>query len=152
VKEAYWQKKQKDLFIKLLEFAKELKKPVTIHLRDAFDDGIKILEDSGIQKVHLHMFGGRKHLQRVLLNGWMISENTIILSSKDYKKIVRDTPIEKLMLETDSPWLGFGKRNEPTAVKLVAEKIAEIKKLSLTEVDHKTTQNAIEFFNLPLNI
>jgi TatD DNase family protein len=54
------------------------------------------------------------------------------------------------MLETDSPWLGFGKRNDPTSVKAVAEKIAEIKKISLEEVDKITTENAINFFELKI--
>ena len=151
VKEADWQRKQQELFSRLLEFAKEIKKPVTVHIRDAFEDAIRILEQSGIQKVHLHMFGGRRLLQRVLDNGWMISENTIILTSKNYKKIVRDTPLERLMLETDSPWLGLEhKRNDPTSVRIVANRIAEIKKTTFEEVDKKTTKNAIEFFELPL--
>ena len=132
----------------MLQFAKEIGKPVTIHIRDAFEDAIKILEKSGVEKVHLHMYGGRKQLQRVLENGWMISQNTIILNSKTYRKIVRDTPITMLMTETDSPWLGFGQRNTPLAVKKVVKKISEIKKLDEKEVDVMTTRNAINFFNL----
>ena len=52
------------------------------------------------------------------------------------------------MTETDSPWLGFGKRNTPLSVKFVIEKIAEIKKLDFSEADKITTENAIRFFNL----
>ncbi len=149
IKEEEWRKKQQELFYRMLEFAKEIKKPVTIHIRDAFEDAIKILEDAGVEKVHLHMFGGRKFLQRVLENGWYISENTIILMSKNYKKVVRDTPLERLMLETDSPWLGIEKkRNTPLAIKLVAKKIAEIKKISFEEVWKKCGENAIRFFEL----
>jgi TatD DNase family protein len=148
-KESRWQEKQKELFKRMLEFAREIKKPVTVHIREACEDALKILRDYCPEKVHLHMFGCRKHLQEVLItDGWMISENTIILTSKDYRKIVRDVPIERLMLETDSPWLGFGKRNDPTSVKSVAEKIAEIKKVSLEEVGTITTENAIKFFEL----
>ena len=67
------------------------------------------------------------------------------------KKIVRDLPLNQIMTETDSPWLGpNGKRNDPTSIKFVIEKIAEIKKMSFEEVDKITTQNAIEFFKLPL--
>jgi len=143
------EKRQQELFSRMLKFAKEIGKPVTIHIRDAFEDAIRILEQEDIQKVHLHMFGGRKFLQRVLENGWVISENTIILRGKNYKKIMRDTPLEKLMLETDSPWLGLeGKRNDPLSVKVVAEKIADIKKLSFKEVDRITTENALKFFEL----
>jgi len=148
IKDEHWQKKQRELFMVMLQFAKEIGKPVTIHIRDAFEDAIKILEKSGVEKVHLHMYGGRKQLQRVLENGWMISQNTIILNSKTYRKIVRDTPITMLMTETDSPWLGFGQRNTPLAVKKVVKKISEIKKLDEKEVDVMTTRNAINFFNL----
>jgi len=149
IKEEEWRKKQQELFYRMLEFAKEIEKPVTIHIREAFEDAIKILEDVGVEKVHLHMFGGRKFLQRVLENGWYISENTIILMSKNYKKVVRDTPLERLMLETDSPWLGIEKkRNTPLAIKLVAKKIAEIKKISFEEVWKKCGENAIRFFEL----
>ena len=157
IKEEKWQEKQRELFSRMLVLAKEIKKPVTIHIRDAFEDAIRILEDSNLQKIHLHMFGGRKFLRRVLENGWMISENTIILRSKNYKKIVRDTPHERIMLETDSPWLsplqliqGIKSRNDPTSVRIVAEKIAEIKKVSFEEVDEITTQNAIRFFSLKI--
>ena len=150
IKEARWQAKQRELFKRLIEFAKEIDKPVTVHIRDACEDAIKILEDFSPQ-THLHMFGCRKELPIVLTHdNWKISENTIILSSKNYKKIVRDTPLNKLMLETDSPWLGFGKRNDPTAVKLVAERIGEIKKLTVKEVNKQTTKNAIDFFGLKL--
>jgi TatD DNase family protein len=151
-KESQLQEKQKEFFKRMLEFAREIKKPVTVHIRESCEDALKILEDYRPEKVHLHMFGCRKHLQEVLnANDWMISENTIILTSKDYKKVVRDTPLERLMLETDAPFLGVaGKRNEPTNVKAVAEKIAEIKKISPEEVDKITTENAIKFFELPV--
>jgi TatD DNase family protein len=77
--------------------------------------------------------------------------NTTLLNSKKIKKIVRDLPIEKIMTETDSPWLGLnGTRNDPTSVKFVIERIAEIKKIDFREVDKITTQNAIEFFNLKI--
>ena len=157
IKDEKWQKKQKEIFLRMLEFAKEIKKPVTIHIRDAFEDAIEILEEADVKRVHLHMFGGRKFLHEVLENGWFISENTIILRSKNYKKIVRDTPLERLMLETDSPWLsplqltqGIKSRNDPTSVRIVAEKIAEIKKVPFEEVDEITTQNAIRFFDLKI--
>lgn len=67
------------------------------------------------------------------------------------KKIVRDMPIEKILLETDAPWLGLERRrNEPIAIKEVAEKIAEVKKCSFSEVWYKCGKNAIEFFGLAL--
>jgi len=77
--------------------------------------------------------------------------NAIVLKSKRHKKVVRDTPMQRL-LETDSPWLApedFGnKRNDSTAVKFIAKKIAEVKKVSFEKIDKVTTENAINLFQL----
>jgi TatD DNase family protein len=104
------------------------------------------------------MFTKRSMLKRVIDNGWFVSVNTVLLRTKNVKKIVRDCPLEQLMLETDSPWLGIDKdgklkpkfivRNEPIAVRLVADKVAQIKKINFENVDRQTTENAINFFNL----
>lgn len=99
----------------------------------------------------MHMFGANQLTKRIAENGWYVSMNTIVLRGKKQKKVVRDMPLEKLMLETDSPWLGLdGKRNDPLSMKIVAEKIAEIKKMTFEEVDRITTENAIGFFKLNL--
>ena len=79
--------------------------------------------------------------------------NTILMKSKNHKKIVRDMPLEKIMLETDAPWLALeGGRNTPLSIKSVAQKIAEIKKLSYEEVWKTCGKNAIDFFNLPITL
>jgi TatD DNase family protein len=150
IEEQEWREKQKELFIKFISLGKELNKPLVIHARGAFAEAIEILETYNAEKVLMHFFSAKELLDKVKKNDWFISVNTMLLTSKKIKKIVRDMPLERLMLETDSPWLGFGKRNEPTSVKLVAEKIAEIKKISLEEVYKITTQNAIKFFKLPI--
>jgi TatD DNase family protein len=164
IKEGEWREKQGQLFKELISLAKELNLPLVIHSRNgkdesnAVEDAIDILEQENAQRVQMHMFTSRRLLQRVIDNGWMVSINTLLVRSKSVRKIVRDCPLGQLMLETDAPWLAVGedgiikhpkeKRNEPTAVKLVAEKIAEIKKLSVEEIDNKTTENAKKFFNL----
>ncbi len=159
IKEEYWQKKQKELFIQLIEVAKELKKPMLIHSRKAYDDTVRILEQEDARKVDLHMFGANHLVKRAIENNWFISMNAIVLRSKKHKKVVRDFPLEKLMLETDSPWLSPKKllerieeRNVPTSIKIVAEKIAEIKKVSFDEVWKKCGENAINFFKLPITL
>ena len=72
------------------------------------------------------------------------------MQSKSYRKVARDLPLENMMLETDSPWLGFGKRNDPTSIKAVAEKIAEIKKLPFEDIWNKCGENATKFFGLKI--
>jgi len=157
IKEGEWQKKQEELFIQLIDLSKKLNKPLIIHSREAFEDTIRILEQEDAKKVMLHMWGGHKLLKRVLENGYYISMNTKILISKGYRKVVRDYPLEKLMLETDAPWLAPKKliekveaRNDPTSIKAVAEKVADVKKLDFEKVWLKCGENAINFFGLPI--
>jgi len=159
VKKPEWREKQKELFRELLEFSREIRKPVTIHLRDAYEDGIKILEESGIEKVHLHMFNYPKLIGKIIENGWFVSINPIILRNKSHRKIAKKMPLEKLFLETDSPWNspkrileGIKDRNDPTSIRIVAQKIAEIKKIDFNTVWKQAGINAKEFFGLPINL
>jgi len=152
VKEEQWQKKQRELFIKFIQFSKELKLPLIVHTREAYEDALTILEHEDARRVLMHMFGAHHLVQKIIENKWYISLNTMILTSKKYKKVARDIPLELVLLETDSPWLGLDKkRNDPTSVKVVAEKIAEIKHVSFEEVDKLTTKHSLEFFQLNLN-
>jgi len=151
IKDEKLREKQKWLFEKLIEFAKSVSKPITVHIRDAYEYALKILEGIDYQKVHLHMFGGDKFLDKVLANEWKISVGPILLRSKTHKKIVKKLPLERIMLETDSPWIKIdGKESMPIDVKIVAEKIAEVKNVSLEEVERKTDENAISLFKLEL--
>ncbi len=148
-----WREKQKELLKEHIKLAKELSKPLVIHSRDSCSDALDILEDSSVQKVDFHMFSGRKYLERVKKNDWNISMNAIVLRSKNHKKIIRDMPLEKIMLETDSPWLAPGSgRNTSLTIKKVAEKIAKIKKVDYEEVWKKCGKNAVKFFDLPITL
>ena len=148
VKEPEWREKQKELFVKHINLAKELNLPLVIHSRDAEKECLEILKEQKAKRVLLHYFSDKDLIPEVIETSYFVSVNTSVFRSKTTKKIIKKTPIEKLMTETDAPWLGFGKRNTPLSVKLVAEKIAEIKKLSFEEVDKITTENAVKFFGL----
>lgn len=150
IKEEEWQEKQKELFAEMLKLAKKLDLPVVIHSRDAMQDTLDILEKEDFKgrKVLMHLFTAKEFLPRVLENGWSISIGPLILKNKETRKIARDCPLSNLMLETDSPWFGFGKRGTPLNTLKVAEKIAEIKKISKEEVEKQTDLNAIKFFGL----
>ena len=153
VKEKLWQEKQKELMIRFINLSKEVNLPLVIHSREAMADTVYILKQNKAKNVMLHLFGDRKLLPRVIENGWSISIGPIIQRSKEHKKIVRDMPLEKIMLETDAPWFGEnGARNTPLAIIEVAKKIAEIKKISFEEVWKQCAMNAIKFFSLPLKI
>ena len=151
IEEREFREKQKEVFLKFISLAKNLNLPLVIHSRKAFAETIEILEKYEAKNVLMHFFTAKELLSKIIKNNWSISVNTALLNSKNIKKIVRDLKIEKIMTETDSPWLGPQRqRNDPTSIKLVIEEIAKIKKMKTQEVDKITTQNAIEFFNLKI--
>lgn len=154
IKEEDWLRKQQELFIEMIEFAKKLKKPLVIHSRNAYLDSVEILEKEDAERVLMHMFGDKNLVERVIENGWFISMNAIVLRSKTHRKIIKKAPIEKILLETDAPWLhpsGSG-RNDPTSIQVVAEKIAQLKHLDFETVWKQCGKNAKEFFKLPVKI
>ncbi|MFQ6009954.1 MAG: TatD family hydrolase [Candidatus Aenigmatarchaeota archaeon] len=163
IKEPELQEKSRKLFAEMIRLANRLNLPLVIHSRDAHPDTLRILEENKASRVLLHMWGGhhKELMDKVNELGYFVSLNTTVLRSKGYRKVARDTPLERMMLETDSPWLGVKKqddswvidqsiRNEPTAIKIVARKIAEIKKLSFDKIWEACRNNAISFFALKL--
>jgi TatD DNase family protein len=163
VKEPAEQEMSRKLFEEMLELAKELNLPVVIHSRNSHKDVLDILERSAPPKVYLHMWGGHQEefMKRVLAAGYFVGVNTIVYTSKNYKKVVRDVPLDRLLLETDAPWLALKKegdawkidpkaRNEPTSIRMVAEKVAEIKGVPFETVWKTCGENAIRFYSLPL--
>lgn len=148
---------QKKLFRELLKIAAAGKKPVIIHSRDAGDEVLEILNEfKQIKKIVFHCFPAEPKLaEKVLLRGYLISF-TGTITFKNVKpemlKIVEATPLEKIMLETDCPYLApqqvRGQRNEPAYLEFIAAQVAEIKKISFEEVAAATTKNAQEFFDI----
>jgi len=146
--------KQKEVFIKHLELAREVKKPIIIHCRDAHDDLLKILRlavkpPSGV----MHFFTGNlEQAKKYIELGFYISFSGVITFAKNYDELVRQIPLEKIIIETDCPYVApiphRGKRNEPQYVKYVAQKIAEIKGVSFEEVAEQTTKNARKLFKI----
>lgn len=159
-------RKQKENFIKHLELARELDKPVIIHCREAHNDVIEILrkfikihpspplqKEGGALRGVIHSFGGRwNQAQEYFELGFFIGFNGLITFARDYDKVIKKAPLERILIETDCPYLTpvphRGKRNEPSYVKYVAEKIAEIKEISFEEVARVTTENARRLFGI----
>lgn len=146
---------QKSLFISLVELAKDLGLPLVIHNRQAQNDTLKILKQANPTKVVVHCFSGdESFLKECLDSGFLISFtcNLTYKKAHNLRALAKLTPLDRLMLETDAPFLppeGFrGKRNEPAYVKFLAEEIAGIKGISIEEVAKITTDNAKSFFNL----
>lgn len=150
IKEPVLRAKQKELFFKFIELAKQLDMPLIVHSREAVLDCVVMLEEHEMKgkKVLMHLMQDKNLLDRIIGNGWMISIGPGILKSKTTRKIARDCPLQNLMLETDSPWFGQGGRGTPLNVFETAEKIAEIKKISLSGLEKQTDLNTERFFGL----
>jgi TatD DNase family protein len=141
-------------FEKHIEFAISEKVPVIIHTRDADEDTISIIKKYYTKtKFLIHCFTGSLDFAKNLLDlECLISFSGIITFKKstDLRNVVKYVPMEKMLIETDSPYLSpdpfRGKSNEPANVKIVAENIALIKKISFEEVANLTTSNFNKFF------
>jgi len=150
---------QKELFQKHLELAKELNLPVIFHCRVAHNDLINFLlnnPDLRPKKAVIHGFVGTlEQLEKYLGFGYNIGFNGIIfkeIEGIDFSENIKRTPSDKILIETDCPYLTppvMGtKRNEPIYVKYVAERIAELKNLNFEELAENTTKNAKELFKI----
>lgn len=141
---------QKSVFEKVLEIAKKLNKPVIIHSRKAELDAIDILESSGIKKVIMHCFSGRKHLvKRAYDLGYYFSIPTNVVRLQQFQEMVKEIDINHLFCETDAPFLSpfKDKINEPAFVVESYKKIAEIKELTLEEVEKNIWMNFERIFS-----
>ncbi len=148
---------QKNRFRMHIAAAKELKKPLVIHAREAEADALKILieEKAGDVGFVLHCFGGDMETAKASVDaGGMVSFTGVLTfkSAQNLRDIVSVLPLESLMIETDCPYMApvpyRGKRNEPSFVVEVARTIAKVKSLPLEAVAAKTTENALRFFHI----
>ncbi len=155
----YWNKenkeKQKELFIKQIEIANKLNKPIVIHTRDAYLDTIEILKKYPVNKKGIfHCCPLNQELIKEGLKlGFYISfSGNITFKNAKSEQAVSLVPMEKMLIETDSPYLTpepfRGKRNTPAMVKFVAERISQIKGISYEDVTKITYKNANEIFNI----
>lgn len=146
---------QKEVFIKQLEMARRLGKPVVIHNRESDQDIIEILSDYTDLKVQIHCFSSDEKTLKTFIDwGFYISIGGVVTygNGLNEKQAAALVPIERLMLETDSPYLTpdpyRGMRNDPRKIIEVARKISEIRGMKLSKVAKWTTKNAQEFFSL----
>ena len=152
--------KQAELFRQHIKLASELNLPLIIHCREAYDDLLEILAEVKSSKPELrgvvHCFiGNRDQATKFLALGLYLSFTAIITfknAGAELLDVVRGAPLERIMVETDSPYLApqayRGQRNEPAYMVEVAKKIAELRGVSYGEIDKVTTSNAQQLFNL----
>jgi TatD DNase family protein len=145
---------QARMFEAQLSLAAELGRPVVIHSREAIDDTLRIMRGFPAIRAVFHCFtGSSAEADRILAAGYWISFTGPVTYKKndDLRDVVRRVPIDRLMVETDAPYLSpepkrAQKTNEPALVMYTAAKVAEVKDMSLAELDDATTANAVRFF------
>jgi len=142
---------QKKIYLEQLEMAKSLEFPAVVHCRDADEDVLKGILESGHESGVIHCFASDlEFANKILDTGFHLSFTGMITFIKDLEEVVQEIPLKKMMVETDSPYLtpkpNRGKQNQPANVKFVAEKIAEIKMISLEKVTESTTKTAHNLF------
>ena len=144
---------QKKVFLEQLELSQSLKMPIIIHNRNSDNDIIDCLIQKKISNGVIHCFASNVEFAKKILNqGLYISFTGLITFAKDLENVVSNTPIERIMLETDSPYLTpvpfRGKRNDPSMIKYIAEKISQIKNIPIKEVGEITSKTAELFFGI----
>jgi len=148
---------QRHWFSKQINLAKELNLPIIVHNRESHEDSLKIVKSEGAREVGgvFHCYSGSVEMARELLdNNFYVSVGGTV-TFKNAKKIidvVKYVPLDRLLIETDCPYLTpepyRGRRNESIYVRLVAEKVAEIKGIYIEDVARSTLENAKRLFRI----
>lgn len=143
--------RQKPLFEKQLAIARKFNLPLSIHIRDAWGD-VKTIDLSKNRGV-FHCYSGPVEIPKNFYVSF--AGNLTFRNAKNLQDLARQIPLEKMLLETDSPLLApeplRGSQNKPENVKIIASKLAELKSVSLDEVAAVTSKNAHELFHFPLH-
>lgn len=155
--EEHTQEKQKAAFLEQIRLSLEVKKPLMIHCRRAFADLVEILQGEKGQLNEkpgiIHFFSGDLNDAKSLLDlGFSFSFGGVLTFTRDYDEVVKYIPPERIVLETDAPYITpvpyRGKRNEPLYVEEVAKKLAELKNQDFAEVTSLTFNNAAAIFGI----
>ncbi|RMG84886.1 MAG: TatD family deoxyribonuclease [Bacteroidetes bacterium] len=145
---------QKDAFLTQIEWAKTLGLPIVIHCRDAMDLTIDLVRQAKDERLRgiFHCFGGTLEQAREIIElGFYLGIGGVLTYKKSgLDKVLSEVPLESVVLETDAPYLApvpyRGKRNESAWVRIVAERLAEVKGLTINEIAIETTKNAEKIF------
>lgn len=146
---------QRDLFARQLELARELGLPVAIHMREATQDTLAILKEHNISRGVMHCFSGSAETAEICVDMGLHVSFTGSVTFKNARKVVEAAaavPLERLMAETDCPYLSpepvRGRRNDPSNVRYVIEKLAEIKGIAPEEMAQINISNAKGLYNI----
>ncbi|MFH1588261.1 MAG: TatD family hydrolase [Candidatus Diapherotrites archaeon] len=143
--------KQRRIFQELIELGNKKRKALIVHSRYAGKNCLEMLEEKKSEKVLMHWFTNSiKEIQKAVELNYFISVGPSILNSIETQKIVKEIPMEFLLLETDCPVKFNGIPSEPFWIKEVAEKLSELKEISVEELTEQAFKNAVNFFETGL--
>ncbi len=145
-------KTQEELFKRQINLAKKLHLPLILHCRKAHKDMLKILKEEKASKGVVHCFTGSVSQMKEYIDlGFYIGVNGIIFKM-NLRKVIKKTPLKKILLETDCPFLSpplaKKKRNEPLFISYIADEVARIKKIDVKEVSEETSENGKKLFSV----
>ncbi len=144
---------QRELFLRQIDLALQVNKPLMLHVREAYDDVLSILRSFSGVAGNVHFFSGDiKQAQQFLDLNFTLSFTGVITFTHDYDEVIKFVPSESLLAETDAPYVApvpyRGKRNEPVYVERVIKRLAEIRGLSPEEMAEIVLTNASRVFKL----
>ena len=147
-KELQWK-----VFGDLLDIAVESNKPVIIHCRYSHRRAFEMVKEKRIKQAVFHWYSGSVDLlDKILSMGYFISATPALVYSPPHQEAVRQAPLKRILLETDTPVSYQGKESRPKDVQITLREVARIKKLDLHIVSEKTTTNASQFFQIPFRV
>jgi len=119
-------------FVKQIELANELKKPLMLHIRNAYEDAIELIKNHAKVQGDVHFFAGNWEVAEKFLDlGFTLSFTGVVTFTHDYDEVIKNTPLDMILSETDAPYITptpfRGKRNESMYIPLVVERIAQIR-------------------------
>lgn len=154
---------QKNIFLKQVEIAQQLKKSIIIHARpskgtqDAYEDILNFLDKDIVKNIGvvMHFFAGSLDtVKKMTERGYYFTFGGVVTFSRDYDEIIRYLPMNRILIETDAPFVApvpyRGKRNEPAYILEVVKKIAEIRNVSMEEIIEILAKNAKSVFRLTI--
>lgn len=147
--------RQKEVFKRQIALAEELSMPIIIHTRDATEDTMEILRETRPKKAVVHCFSGSAETAREIIKMGLYISFTGVVTFKNAKRAVdacRSVPIERIMLETDCPYMApvphRGERCDSSMIRFTAERIGEIKGITADEAIDICNKNALRFFDI----
>ena len=145
---------QKCVLKEILKIAKEYKKPVSIHSRYAWRDALTLIEEAQLEKAVFHWYAGTSSVLRdIVSQGYFISATPAVEYHEEHRRAVKEIPLDKLLLETDSPVVyrrgsEFEYEARPTDILRALKGASRLKGISEAQIAEVTTENALKFFGL----